>query len=86
MLCLSTITPGKNVLNKVSRRFYSIQKKKRTIIMTQTVDGIGEKGEEISVAAGFARNYLFPNNYAVLSSPETKSQYKEFYDVCIICF
>lgn len=50
--------------------------------MTQTVEGIGEKGEEIVVAPGFARNYLFPKNYAILSTPEAKEEYKPFYDVC----
>ncbi len=37
------------------------------VIMTQTVPKVGKEGQVVSVADGFARNYLFPRGYATLA-------------------
>ena len=34
------------------------------VILTAAVKGVGQPGEALRVAAGFARNYLFPKNLA----------------------
>ena len=34
------------------------------VILTQTVDGLGKMGEVVIVKDGYARNYLFPKNFA----------------------
>jgi large subunit ribosomal protein L9 len=38
------------------------------VILTQDVNGIGKAGSVIKVKDGFARNYLFPRNLAVIST------------------
>lgn len=35
------------------------------IILTQDVEGLGKKGDRAAVAAGYARNYLFPRQLAL---------------------
>ncbi len=42
------------------------------IILTETIDTIGIIGTEISVADGYARNYLLPQKKAVLATPQNK--------------
>lgn len=39
------------------------------IILTRTVDRVGESGQVVTVKDGFARNYLLPRNYAVQATP-----------------
>ena len=34
------------------------------IILLQTYEGLGKIGEIVNVKAGYARNFLFPNNIA----------------------
>jgi hypothetical protein len=46
--------------------------------LTQTVPGTGEKGEELKVTRGFARNYLFANNFAKLATDELRAKYAPF--------
>jgi large subunit ribosomal protein L9 len=41
------------------------------IILTQKVQGLGERGDTVRVKEGFARNYLFPKKLAV---PSTEAQ------------
>jgi large subunit ribosomal protein L9 len=35
------------------------------VILTKEVDALGEQGDLVQVADGYARNYLFPNNMAI---------------------
>ena len=35
------------------------------VILRQDVEGLGATGEICNVAAGYARNYLIPNRFAV---------------------
>lgn len=51
--------------------------RKRSVILTQTIPGVGEIGEELKVTRGFARNYLFPNHFAKLSSDELRAHYAD---------
>lgn len=37
------------------------------VIMTQTVPKVGKEGTVVTVADGFARNYLFPRGYATVA-------------------
>ena len=39
------------------------------IILKETVESLGLAGSEVKVAAGYARNYLFPQGKAVLATP-----------------
>jgi large subunit ribosomal protein L9 len=38
------------------------------VILTQDVNGIGKSGAVVKVKDGFARNFLFPQNLAVIST------------------
>ncbi|MEN8007776.1 MAG: 50S ribosomal protein L9 [Candidatus Krumholzibacteriota bacterium] len=38
------------------------------VILMQSVDNLGEIGETVSVARGYARNYLIPHGLAVLAT------------------
>lgn len=42
------------------------------VILKETIDSLGIIGSEVSVAKGYARNYLLPQQKAVLSTPENK--------------
>ena len=59
---------------KVSRA----EARKRSVILTQTVPGTGEKGEELKVTRGFARNFLFARNLAKLTTEELRAKYAPF--------
>jgi large subunit ribosomal protein L9 len=39
------------------------------IILTANVDNLGAEGDAITVADGYARNFLFPRNLAMLATP-----------------
>lgn len=39
------------------------------VLLTKTVDTLGEAGEVVNVSPGFARNYLYPRNLAVNCTP-----------------
>lgn len=47
------------------------------IILIQDVDNLGAKNEVVKVKNGYARNYLFPRQLAVESSPSNKKQLEE---------
>jgi len=39
------------------------------ILLRQSVENLGEPGAIVSVAPGYARNYLFPKGYAIEATP-----------------
>lgn len=43
---------------------------KTKVILTTDIAGQGRKGDIISVSDGYAQNFLFKNNKAILASPE----------------
>lgn len=51
--------------------------RKRSVILTSTVPGVGEIGEELKVTRGFARNYLFAKGYAKLATDELRQDYAQ---------
>jgi len=43
------------------------------VLLTQFVEGVGQRGEEKEVTSGYARNFLFPRGLAtILSDPRAK--------------
>ncbi len=42
------------------------------VILKETIDSLGIIGSEVSVADGYARNYLFPQKKAVLATPQNR--------------
>ena len=42
------------------------------VILKETIDSLGIIGSEVSVADGYARNYLLPQNKAVLATPQNR--------------
>ena len=38
------------------------------IILTETIEKVGKVGQVVTVKDGYARNFLFPKNYAILAS------------------
>lgn len=42
------------------------------VILKETIDSLGIIGSEVSVADGYARNYLFPKNKALLATPQNR--------------
>lgn len=45
------------------------------ILMINTLPRVGRKGEFKTVAEGFARNYLFPRNFAIPATEGAKKHY-----------
>ena len=43
------------------------------VILKETIDSLGIIGSEVNVAKGYARNYLLPQNKAVLATPENRN-------------
>jgi large subunit ribosomal protein L9 len=39
------------------------------VILKETIEALGTVGDEVTVAKGYARNYLIPQNKAVLATP-----------------
>ncbi|MCS6903155.1 MAG: 50S ribosomal protein L9 [Candidatus Bipolaricaulota bacterium] len=46
------------------------------VLLTESVEKLGEPGDIVKVADGYARNYLFPRKLAVLPTPHTINQFK----------
>jgi len=44
------------------------------VILKQDVDNLGQRGDIIEVADGYARNFLFPRNLALRATPENIKQ------------
>ena len=42
------------------------------IILKETIESLGIIGSEVTVAHGYARNYLLPQNKAVLATPQNR--------------
>ena len=42
------------------------------VILKETIDSLGIIGSELTVADGYARNYLFPQNKAVKATPQNR--------------
>jgi large subunit ribosomal protein L9 len=42
------------------------------VILKETIDSLGIIGSEVRVADGYARNYLLPQNKAVLATPQNR--------------
>ena len=42
------------------------------VILKETIDSLGIIGSEVEVAKGYARNYLLPQQKAVLATPENR--------------
>ena len=44
------------------------------VILTKTIETLGIIGSEVKVAKGYARNYLLPQEMAVLSTPANRKR------------
>ena len=42
------------------------------VILKETIDSLGIIGSEVTVAKGYARNYLLPQDKAVLATPQNR--------------
>ena len=47
------------------------------IILTKDIKALGEAGKLVKVKAGYARNYLLPNDFAIYASPKNLSKIEE---------
>jgi large subunit ribosomal protein L9 len=47
------------------------------VLLTQSVEKLGEPGDIVKVADGYARNYLLPRKLAVLPTPHSINQFKK---------
>ncbi len=47
------------------------------VILKETINAIGIIGSEVTVADGYARNYLFPQQKAVLATPQNRKMLQQ---------
>ena len=47
------------------------------VILKETIQSLGIIGSEVNVAKGYARNYLLPQNKAVLDTPQNRRMLKQ---------
>jgi large subunit ribosomal protein L9 len=47
------------------------------VILKDTIESLGIVGSEVTVANGYARNYLFPQNKAVLATPQNRKMLEQ---------
>lgn len=47
------------------------------VILTETISSLGIIGSEVEVADGYARNYLLPQNKAVMATPENRRKLEQ---------
>lgn len=47
------------------------------VILKETIDSLGIIGSEVTVADGYARNYLLPQNKAVLATPQNRKKLEQ---------
>ena len=46
------------------------------VILTETIESLGTVGDEVNVAKGYARNYLIPQNKAIVATPDNRKVFK----------
>ena len=47
------------------------------VILKETIDSLGIIGTEVRVADGYARNYLLPQNKAVVATPQNRKMLEQ---------
>ena len=47
------------------------------VILKETIDSLGIIGTEVRVADGYARNYLLPQNKAVIATPQNRKMLEQ---------
>lgn len=47
------------------------------VILTQTIESLGIIGSEVEVKPGYARNFLMPQNKAVLATPKNRRRLEQ---------
>jgi len=47
------------------------------VILKETIESLGIIGSEVTVAKGYARNYLLPQGKAILATPENKKKMEQ---------
>jgi large subunit ribosomal protein L9 len=47
------------------------------VILKETIDSLGIIGTEVKVADGYARNYLLPQNKAVIATPQNRKMLEQ---------
>ena len=47
------------------------------IILLEKIKKLGDIGDEVTVKAGYARNFLIPNNKALYATPENRKHFEE---------
>ena len=47
------------------------------VILKETINSLGIIGTEVSVADGYARNYLLPQNKAVIATPQNRKMLEQ---------
>jgi large subunit ribosomal protein L9 len=47
------------------------------VILKETIEALGLIGSEVDVAKGYARNYLLPQEKAVLATPENRKVFEQ---------
>lgn len=50
------------------------------VILTTNIKKLGKVGDEVNVANGFARNYLFPKNMALRNTSSNKEYFEKIKD------
>ncbi|EGC32962.1 hypothetical protein DICPUDRAFT_98718 [Dictyostelium purpureum] len=61
-----------------SKSYYATEKKKVSVILSEDIPKVGQKGEELEVSKGFARNFFFMKGLAVHATHENRKLYEEF--------
>ena len=46
------------------------------VILIQTIESLGTVGDEVNVAKGYARNYLIPQNKAIVATPNNRKVFE----------
>jgi large subunit ribosomal protein L9 len=47
------------------------------VLLTETIDSLGIIGSEVTVAKGYARNYLIPQKKALIATPQNRKQLEQ---------